>query len=284
MDEIANRRQIALKTIVLSQMELLRVSLYVATQGPMVYQGENLRCTLSEAKLKTSQHIAMCAGQSVHTILKCAEWRGIPVRDLYPIARSAIESFINAAFLLVEDESAAERAVRWMKYRTWKERNRTIGSGAFTIRLSSLPDKESSPSEFAEFTIKGASREWSSLDTPNRIRRVGELVGKKAGDRLLVAYALVYSISSEIIHGSPFGVNFFYQAHMLPNGTVEGFRDATAKQVEDILLDVAHAAAGYLCAFFRSRRMSAPYVVEQELFNQLLTLEGVEPQEVLQLD
>lgn len=282
MDEIANRHQIALKSIVLSQMELLRVSLYVATQGPMVYQGENLRCMLSEAKLKTSQHIAMCAGQSVHTILKCTEWRGIPVRDLYPIARSAIESFINAAYLLVEDESAAERAVRWMKYRAWKEGNRRVGSGEFTIRLSSSP--ESPPSEFAEFTIKGASREWSTLDTPSRIRRVEELAGKKAGSRLLGAYALIYSISSEVIHGSPFGVNFFYQAHMPLNGTVDGFREATAKQVEDILVEVAHAAAGYLCAFFRSRRMPAPYVVEQELFNQLLALEGVEPQKVLHLD
>lgn len=68
------------------------------------------------------------------------------------------------------------------------------------------------------------------------------------------------------------------------NGTVDGFREATAKQVEDILVEVAHAAAGYLCAFFRSRRMPAPYVVAKELFNQLLALEGVEPQKVLHLD
>lgn len=284
MDEIASERQIALKSIVESQMELLRLSLYVATQGPTVYQGETLRCMLSEAKLKTSQHIAMGAGQSVHTILKCAEWRGIPVRDLYPIARSAVESFVNAAFLLVEDESAAERAVRWMKYRAWKEVNRTVGSGEFTIRLSSSPDKESPPAEFAEFTAKGASREWSTLDTPNRIRRVGEIAGEKAGRRLLGAYTLIYSLSSEIIHGSPFGINFFHQAHMPPNGAVEGFREATGKQVEDILIDVSHATAGYLATFFQSMQMSAPYVTEQELFNRLLALEAVEPQEVLHLD
>lgn len=163
-----------------------------------------------------------------------------------------------------------------------EEGNRRVGSSEFTIRLSSSP--ESPPSEFAEFTIKGASREWSTLDTPSRIRRVEELAGKKAGSRLLGAYALIYSISSEVIHGSPFGVNFFYQTHMPLNGTVDGFREATAKQVEDILVEVAHAAAGYLCAFFRSRRMPAPYVVEQELFNQLLALEGVEPQKVLHLD
>ncbi|MBI3432986.1 MAG: hypothetical protein HY018_12340 [Hydrogenophilales bacterium] len=280
MSEIASERQNALKSIVERQMELLRLSLFVATQGPTVYQGETLRCTLSEAKLKTSQQIAMAAGQSVHTILKCAEWRGIPVRDLYPIARSAVESFINAAFLLIEDESAAERAVRWVKYRAWKEVNREVGSGEFKLRLSSSQGEQSPLAEFLEFTAKGASREWSALDAPSRIRRVGEIVGKKAGSRLLGAYALIYSVSSEIIHGSPFGVNFFYQAHMPPSGTVDGFREATGKQVEGILIAVAHAAAGYLAAFFRSMQMSAPYETEQELFNQLLALEGVEPQQV----
>jgi hypothetical protein len=202
------------------------------------------------------------------------------VRDIYPIARSSTESFINAAFLLVEDEAAAERAVRWVKYRAWKEVNRTVGSGQFSLRSSTMQADENPPVEFAEFTAKGASREWFTLDTPSRIRRVGELAGKKAGSRLLGAYSLIYSVSSEIIHGSPFGVNFFHQAHMPQNPTVEDFREATGKQVEDILVDVAHAAAGYLAAFFQSQKMPAPYVAEQEIFNRLLALEGVESQKI----
>lgn len=277
-------QQTLLTGIINEQMELLRLSLYVATQGPAEYRGAKLRCSLSEAKLKTSQHVALGAGQSVHTIMKCADWRGIPVRDLYPIGRSAVESFINASFLLVEDESIAERAVRWVRYRAWKEVNRQVGSGEFTLSISSSSDGSTPPGEFEEFTAKGACREWSHLDTPSRIRRVGELAGKKAGSRLLGAYALIYSVSSEVIHGSPFGVNFFHQAHSEQTATTECFREATAKQVNDILLDVSHAAAGYLNAFFRSQRMNGPFLLEQELFNRLLTLEGVEPQEIEQVD
>lgn len=277
--------QTLLKEIVDEQIELLRLSLFVSTQGPVEYQGEKLQCSLSEAKLKTSQHIALGAGQSVHTIMKCADWRGIPVRDLYPIGRSAVESFINASFLLVEDESIAERAVRWVRYRAWKEVNRQVGSGEFTLSISSSASGGSTPpAEFTEFTAKGACRDWSTLDAPSRIRRVGELAGKKAGSRLLGAYALIYSVSSEVIHGSPFGVNFFHQAHSEQNATTEDFREATAKQVNDILLDVAHAAAGYLNAFFRTQGMNGPYLAEQELFNRLLAFEGVEPQEIEHLN
>lgn len=284
MNNDLGEHQALLKKIVKEQMELLRLSLYVTTQGPAEYQGEQLRCVLSEAKLKTSQYIALGAGQSVRTILKCADWRGIPVRDLYPIGRSVVESFINASFLLVEDEKIAKRAVRWVRYRAWKEVNRQVGSGDFTLSLSSSPGDPIPPAEFAEFTAKGACREWSTFDTPSRIRRVGEIAGKKAGSRLLGAYALIYTISSEVIHGSPFGVNFFHQAHLPHNPTAESFREATGKQVDDILIDVAHAAAGYLNAFFRSQRMAGPYLAEQELFNRVLVLEGVEPQVIDRLE
>lgn len=282
MENYVSERQSALESIIEEQMELLRLSLFVATQGPVAFQGETLSCSLSEAKLRTSQPIAMAAGQSVRTILKCAGWRGIPVRDLYPVARSAVESFINSSFLLVEDEAVVERAVRWMKYRAWREGNRTVGSGLFTLHVSS-PERIEAPVEFAEFTAKKACREWSLLTAPGRLDRVGQLAGKKAGSRLLGAYALVYHISSEIIHGSPFGVNYFYQAHLSTNPTTEDFKSSTGKQVEDILSGVAHAAAGYLSAFFRSMNMPAPYEEEQNLFNRLLVLEGVEPQEVERL-
>jgi Family of unknown function (DUF5677) len=230
MTEIASERKIALRSIVESQMELLRLSLYVATQGPAVYLGKTLKCTLSEAKQKTSQQIAMCAGQSVHTILNCADWRGVPVRDLYPIARSAVESFINAAFLLVEDGAVAERAMRWVTFRAWKLAHR---AGRYTLRKGDA-DKSAS-AQFSEFSAFKNS-DWTSVKVPIRAERVAEISGKRCGYRLLAAYDLIYPLSSEVIHGSPFGVNFFYQAHLPPNPTVEDFRQATDIQVEDLLI------------------------------------------------
>lgn len=282
--ENKQRQNPELLEIINAQTELLRISLYISTQGPTTYAGEELKCNLNETKLKTSQLIAMSAGQSVNTILKCTEWKGIPVRDLYPVARSAIESFINAAFLLVEDDSVAQRAERYVAFKAWKQLNRKVGSGDFSLHIS-MPqsDKNAIPSKFAEFDGRG-NEGWTKLDLSSRFRRVGELAGKKAGSRLLAAYSLIYSLSSEIIHGSPYGVNYFYQAHLPANPTVEDFQISTTKQVEDLLVAISHAMAGYLAAFFKFQGMSAPYIAEQELFNRLLKLESVEPQEIERLE
>jgi hypothetical protein len=199
------------------------------------------------------------------------------VRDLYPIARSAIESFINAAYILVESDAVAERAAKYVAFASWKQANRRVGSGEFSMSLSTAPiEQDAAHPEFPEFEGSG-NGVWTKLDVPSRFRRVGELAGRKAGSRFLAAYAQVYSLSSEIIHGSPYGVNYFYQAHLPPTPTVEDFKDATGKQLEDLLFAVSHAVAGYASTFFRSQRMLAPYLAEQELFNRLLALEGVEP-------
>jgi hypothetical protein len=270
-------RLASIREIVDQQLELVTLSLYVATQGPTFFRGESLECHLGELKLRTSQHIAMCAGQSVTTILRCADWRGIPVRDLYPIARSAIESFINAAYILVESDAVAERAAKYVAFASWKQMNRQVGSGDFSMKLSTSPLVQDATSpEFPEFAGSG-NGVWTKLDVPSRFRKVGELAGRKAGSRFLAAYALVYSLSSEIIHGSPYGVNYFFQTHLPPSPTVEDFKDATGKQLEDLLVAVSHAVAGYVSTFFRSQGMLAPYLAEQDLFNKLLALEGVEP-------
>lgn len=271
----------ALKTILKEQSELLRMSIYVTTQGAVMYEGEHLSCTMGTDKLRTSQQIAMCAGQSIQTILRCSEWRGIPVRDLYPIARSAVESFINAAFLIAESDHVAERAACYVSYAQWKHANRSIGSGDFSLQLSAqAPDSNTIIPEFPEFEGRG-NGVWTKLDVPSRIRVVGQLAGSKAGSRLLAAYALIYSISSEIIHGSPYGVSYFYQAYLPDEATVDGFREATGKQLVDILCAVSHAVAGYLSAFFAAQKMHKPYAVEQELFNRLLATDGVEPQSII---
>ncbi|RYF46294.1 MAG: hypothetical protein EOO38_14380, partial [Cytophagaceae bacterium] len=226
------------------------------------------------------QPIAMAAGQTVNTLMKCSDWRGIPVRDLYPLARSCIESFINASFLLAEDNAKAERAVRWVKYRAWKQHNRGVGTGKFAIRIFS---DTHAPEEAGEFMGKGVSREWSEYDTPTRLKLVGELAADKAGSRLLAAYALVYATSSEIIHGSPYGVNYFYQAHLPSVPTVEDFRRATQRQLEGLLCAVCHALAGYLSCSTKVLGLRQMYIAEQVLFNRLLAHEGVEPQTVEEL-
>lgn len=268
-----------LRALAKSQLELLRLALYVMSQGPVQFQGEALSCSLTKPKIRAATLVAMAAGQSAHTVLRMSDLRGIPVRDMYPIARSAIESFINASLFVADEDEVSERAIRYASYASWKHTNRIVGSGIFTLKITSDPTlEETIATDFSEFSGKGKST-WTNLDVPSRIRRIGELAGKKAGSRLLAAYALVYSLSSEIIHGSTFGVSYFYGAHLKEHGqqNVEAFRDSTAQQVVDILVALLHALAGFLVAFFEIQEMKKPREEEQRLFDHLYQISTATP-------
>ena len=112
----------------------------------------------------------------------------------------------------------------------------------------------------------------NSLDVPSRIRRVGELTGRRSGSRLLAAYGLIYSLSSEIIHGSPFGASYFYSAHLNGERTTAAFQAATVRHLEEIFIGVLHAGCGYLAAFFGQQNMQAPLNAEENIFVLLLEL------------
>jgi hypothetical protein len=254
------------------QQEFLRLALFVASEGPTSFEGEALRCTLNEDQRRTSTFLAMAAGQSVETLLRMAKLRSIPVRDVYPIARSAVESFVNASFLASESDQVAARAVRYVSYASWRHHNRKFGSGEFSIEVQSDPDAASTlAGEFPEFAGKGKGV-WTTLDVPSRIRRVGELAGRRAGSRLLAAYGLIYSLSSEILHGSPFGASYFYSAHAAGEKSTEAFVAGTVRHLEEILIAVLHAHCGYLASFFGLQGMTAPLAAEEKLFARLLAL------------
>ncbi len=262
----------ALRGVGLLQSELLRIALFVSSEGPIQFEGEHIECKLTDPRRRTSTLLAMAAGQSLQTVLQMAKLRGIPVRDTYPIARSAIETFINASYLLSEADCVSERAIRSIEYSAWKQANRSVGSGDYTLKIQSDNNqKKTLATKFPEFQGKGMGS-WSSLDVPSKIRRVGELAGKRAGSRFLASYALIYSLSSEVIHGSPFGVSYFYTSKLSENPSVEDFINGTQYQLEDILVSVLHAACGYLSAFSEVQNFVTLAAAEQKIFNRLLEI------------
>lgn len=267
----------ALRGHAMLHQEFLQLALFVAAEGQATFEGETLTCTLNEDQRRTSTFLAMAAGQSVETLLRMANLRGIPVRDAYPIARSAVESFVNASFLASESDQVAARAVRYVSYAYWRHHNRTFGSGEFAIDVRSDPDAAATLAQkFPEFNGKGKGV-WTSLDVPSRIRRVGEIAGRRAGSRLLAAYGLIYSLSSEILHGSPFGASYFYSAHVANPTSTEAFAAGTVRHLEEILIAVLHAHCGYLASFFGLQGMKTPLAAEERLFARLLDLSTKPP-------
>lgn len=263
-----------LNQILSEQLALWNLSSYVVMHGPTKFRGELLSVVLPDEKLRTSQLISMGAAQSANTLLSCSNWKGIRVRDLYPIARSCIESFINAAYLMAEDIAVSQRAIRWIEFRAWKHMHRA-GKHIFARQTGGAPVLEI-PDKYAEFRAYKDS-DWCSLKLPERAERVLTLGCPKAGIKLLTAYDLIYPVSSEVIHGSPFGTSYFYHGYSpSPDATVEDFVTASQQHYSDMLVAVSHAVSGYLSAFFKLNYSHKPLLENQRLYCRLLANEGVE--------
>ncbi|CPH47414.1 Uncharacterised protein [Burkholderia pseudomallei] len=256
-----------LRALIEEQQELLRLVLYVMSQGPIDYKGERLTSVLEWDKARATVAVSMGAGQSLNTILKLSGEPGIGVRDLYPIARSVVEGFINAAFFVTQPVEVAQRALRHIQFAAWKHHNRVIGSGEFMMTVSGDPDpKGTLEKQFSEFAGRGQGS-WTNLDAPARISRVGDVV-RAAGGALLGAYAAIYSVSSEIIHGSVYGMSYFFSAH-LREQSKEAFLAATNEHIIDIYSAVSHAASGFLAAFANIHKFGPLVLDEHELFKRL---------------
>jgi hypothetical protein len=153
----------ALRGLAMLQQEFLRLSLFIASEGPASFERVLLRCSLADDQQRTSTLLAMGAGQSFETLLRMAKLRGIPVRDAYSIARSAVESFVNASYLLAESDEVAQRAILYVSYASWRHHNRRFGSGSFSIEVRTDPNPTATlAQEFSEFSGK---RKWL-VDNP----------------------------------------------------------------------------------------------------------------------
>lgn len=254
-----------LRAIIGAQQELLRTTLWVMSHGPADFFGHKVSCVLRCDQVRAATATSLGAGQSVGTILAGSANVGIPVRDLYPITRAVVEGFINASFFVTQPVEVSERAMKHKDYAAWKHINRSIGNGDFAFRLSSDPDPKATAAKlFPEFTGKGQDS-WSSLDAPSKINRIGKVDGRSGG-ALLGAYALVYAVSSEIIHGSVYGMSYFMSAHNQVEQSVEAFQGGTEAQVVDILTAVIHATSGFLSAFATVHDCKPLADIERDLF------------------
>ncbi|WP_434110102.1 hypothetical protein [Paraburkholderia caffeinilytica] len=255
-----------LRTVIAAQQELLRIALYMMTQGPITFSDQELTCILAQDQARATCAVAMGAGQSLNTILKLSDDQGIGIRDLYPIARSVVEGFINAAFFVTQSVEISRRALVHRHFAAWKHHNRIIGNGDIMIAIGAADPKLEAARLFPDFAGKG-KESWTALNAVDRIGRIGKVVKASAG-ALIGAYGGIYAVSSEVIHGSVYGMSYFYSAHVREQ-TVEGFKSGTIEQVIDILIAVSHASSGFLSAFSNVQRLGPLVLAEHDVFKRL---------------
>lgn len=254
---------VRVQALIEKQLQLLNLSLFICDKGSADFENQELICSLSEKIRAAVVPMSLAAGQSVGTILQYAPKRGIPVRDCFPVARSAVETFVNATYVLAGGEPLAEKAIRHAQQKLYRDLDRSVGRGEHKIHIaaSSMPDIKGQAelkAALEEFTTaRGREKNWTDDSVPMRIEKVGQILGVVPASGLLGAYALIYGDASEIIHGSLFGIHLFYQGRTKSPANVEDFRALTAGHLEGIFFAVFLAVNSYLRAFSISQKFSA---------------------------
>ena len=156
-------------------------------------------------------------GVSIHSVLALTQRRDMAIRDGFGIARSAAETAVNAAYIAVGGQPIAEKAVRHMQQKRWRDLHRETSIGGWRMTVGrdvglTPEDVPGLPEALEEYTNKRGHevRDWTPMTIEQRIDAVTERC-KRAGICFGAAVFAVYRPSSELLHGTYYGVNYFWQ-------------------------------------------------------------------------
>jgi hypothetical protein len=275
---MAARDQCLAKVSVLieEQLQLLNLSLFILQKNRALFEEREFVCSLPEEVKTVVANMALAGGQSIVTIQEFAKKRGIPVRDCFPIARSAVETLINATYVLAGGEQLAKKAIRHTQQRFYRDLERKVGRGEYAMHITAshkpnLDEHAELKSALEEFTsAQGRERNWTDDSVPIRIEKIGQVLGAAPASGLLGAYALIYADGSEIIHGSLFGIQFFYRGRSTLPETVADFDALTAEHLAAIMFAIFMALNSYLRAFCMVQRFEVIDHQLKDLFDKFL--------------
>lgn len=153
-------------------------------------------------------------GSSSHTLVQLSDAPGLQTRDCYSIVRSVVELAVNICFIIARGEDAANRALRHTRQKAYRdlERRSRIGISEIGVSFLGRPDVseiDGLDQDLAEFSFKSGQEKplWIDDSIDRRIEIVGEELGEPALSDLHHARFMIYRHSSEVLHGTHFGVH-----------------------------------------------------------------------------
>lgn len=222
-DELRARRS--------SQHQRGRQILHAQTRAieALIHELRPLDTTGDDPSIRVPVLMLQAVGVSVHSVLALTKERDMAIRDCFGIARSAVETAVNAAFIAISGVPMAEKAVRHMRQKRWRDLKRQGKVGDHRISVSrdisrSIEEFPGLREALAEYTNKRGDevRDWTPESLERRIAAVSA-AHNRAGLCLGVASFSIYRPASELLHGTYYGVNLFWQ----------GSRDAPARSRAD---------------------------------------------------
>lgn len=172
---------------------------------------------LEKPAIRVPLLMLQAVGVSIHSVLVLTQSRDMAIRDGFGITRSAVETAVNAAYIAVGGEPMADQAVRHMRQKRWRDLSREANIGGWRMTVSrevglTPDDLPGLPEALEEYTNKRGRelRDWTPASIEERIDAVSER-SKRAGLCFGAAVFAIYRPSSELLHGTYYGVNYFWQ-------------------------------------------------------------------------
>lgn len=234
-------------SIVEREAKILANPIMLILKKEIDYEGERIQYLESESvAIAISQILAsLRASTSSIVLLASQDINLMLAKDTLPLARSIIEGCINAVFIMTKGETVAKDALEHSVYKGFKNTDRTIGKGGHKVGVKRIPTIE--PQEDLKLLIekfttkKGRAKNWTELSVPQRIEAIEPVFGRKCATSLSMAYLMVYSDASEIIHGSVTGAK-------IANGTI-AFGNFPRTENDHLTIQESHLESALLSSF-----------------------------------
>jgi len=213
------------------------------------------------------------AGSSTNTLLDLSDGPGLHTRDCYGIARSIVETLVNACFVMAGGETTAKQAIDHAIQKSYTDLSReskigeSVISAAYTGKTN-LKNATELKNLVAKFTSRsGREKGWTDESIDDRIAMIGNKFGCSVLTSLHGARFSIYRHSSEFLHGTLFSAYLFFGISA-PNGypnNEKKFADFIGDQHLLLLIGVAlgwsavveafHASFGYGIAVAHSKKL-----------------------------
>lgn len=155
-------------------------------------------------------------GVSVHSILRLTEFVDMAIKDCFGISRTVSEMCINIAYIAASDGEVARRARAHALQKQFRDFDRSTNAAdvGISVRSNAIPDVSEIPGlseALAIFTDKKGReiRDWATDSLDDRIRKVAS-ISARASTSLAGSKFSIYRHSSELLHGTYFGVVYFW--------------------------------------------------------------------------
>jgi hypothetical protein len=160
--------------------------------------------------------LTQAIGVSLHSLSILLDKSFMGARDAFGISRSICEGAVNACYLMMSDDAVLEKATRHAMQKMHREANKDVKLGGVRLNVSAglnvpVSDMPGLSEALREFTRNNGSeiRDWSDKSIDQRIEYVASRL-PECGTSLAASRLLIYGVSSEIIHGSLYGVIYFW--------------------------------------------------------------------------